>query len=421
MKRRHLLGLGVVGLLGAWALRPADRGRPHADYFQALNQHLRLAGNGTPQLLLDLDRLDANADLLARRLNGKLPLRLVSKSLASAGLLDYLARRLGTQRFMVFHQPQLIQLARHFPQADLLLGKPLPVQAALETYRQLAPDSAFDPAHQLTWLIDSAQRLHEYADLGKALGQPLRVALEIDIGLARGGFATPQTLGQALQGLGERRLHLQVQGLMGYDAHVAHTPPWQSQTQAFAEANARYQQFIDVAQGLARSWPAKPLLNGGGSLTYALHSQSAGPLNEVAVGSALVKPGDFDTPLLRAHQPALWIASPVLKVTDGSLPYLQAAQPLLRSWNPNRQRAYYLYGGQWRAQPASPGGLDYDAIYGRSANQERLTGSHGSALSVDDWVFLRPAISEGLLADFGDVHLLRASQRVGSWTALPSN
>ncbi len=414
MKRRHLLGLGALGLLGGWALRPTDRGREHDAYFAELNRHLQRDGEGIPTLLLDLDRLDANADLLAARLGGRLQLRLVAKSLASTGLLEYLAKRLQTQRFMVFHQPQLNHLARSFPQADLLLGKPMPVAAALNFYRQLPHHLDFDPDRQVTWLIDSQQRLMEYAELAKALGRPLRIALEIDIGLKRGGFGTPQALVEAMQQL--RHLPaLPLQGLMGYDAHVAHNPPWQGQSQALRDADARYRQFISSAQTFTERWPAEPLLNGGGSLTYRLHAQQQTSLNEVAVGSALLKPAAFDTALLDEHQPALWIASPVLKALDGALPYAQSLQPLLEAWNPNRQHAYYLYGGRWPAQPVSPAGLDYDKLYGRSANQERLIGSASTQLTDRDWVFLRPAISEGLLDDFSELRLLRRGQLVGRW------
>jgi len=417
MKRRHLLGLGALGLLGGWALRPTDRGREHDAYFAELNQQLQRDDEGIPTLLLDLDRLDANADLLAARLGGRLQLRLVTKSLASTGLLEYLAKRLQTQRFMVFHQPQLNRLARSFPQADLLLGKPMPVAAALNFYRQLAHHLDFDPDRQVTWLIDSQQRLMQYGELAKALGRPLRIALEIDVGLERGGFATPQALAQALLQL--RQLPaLRLQGLMGYDAHVAHSPPWQNQLRAFSETDERYRLFISSAQGFSDLWPTKPLLNGAGSLTYLLHSQQETSLNEVAVGSALLKPAEFDTPLLKEHQPALWIASPVLKVVDGALPYLQPLQPLISAWNPNRENAYYLYGGRWPAQPVSPAGLDYDELYGRSANQERLVGGKGTRLTSDDWVFLHPAISEGVLGDFSEIRLLRRGQLVGRWSTI---
>ena len=127
----------------------------------------------------------------------------------------------------------------------------------------------------------------------------------------------------------------------------------------------------------------------------------------------------FDTPLLEQHQAALWIASPVLKAVDGALPFLHAAQPLLAAWNRNRQRAYYLQGGRWPATPVSPPGLAYDSLYGRSANQERLIGSAASGLSADDWVFLRPAVSEGLLGAFGELQLLHGGRLVGRWAALP--
>ncbi|XLY87658.1 alanine racemase [Ectopseudomonas mendocina] len=417
MKRRHLLGLGALGLLGGWTLRPADQGRAHDAYFAELNRQLQRDGEGVPTLLLDLDRLDANADLLAARLAGRFQLRLVAKSLASTGLLEYLAKRLQTQRFMVFHQPQLNRLARSFPQADLLLGKPMPVAAALNFYRQLPRHLVFDPDLQVTWLIDSEQRMTQYAELAQALGRPLRIALEIDIGLERGGFATAQALTQAMRQLGQLP-GLQLQGLMGYDAHVAHNPPWQDQSRAFNEADTRYHQFIASAQAFSELWPAAPLLNGGGSLTYLLHSQQETSLNEVAIGSALLKPAEFDTPLLQAHQPALWIASPVLKALDGALPYLQSLQPLIATWNPNRQQAYYLYGGRWPAQPVSPAGLGFDELYGRSANQERLIGSAATRLTNQDWVFLRPAISEGLLGDFSEIRLLRRGQLVGRWSTI---
>ena len=415
MKRRSLLGFGAIGLLGAWALRPSDHGQPHASYFAALNQLLRREGGGIPLLVIDLERLDQNADLLAQHLGQKLPVRLVAKSLASTGLLNYLANRLGTQRFMVFHQPQLNQMALDFPQADLLLGKPLPAAAALAFYQQLPVASPFIPARQLTWLIDSPKRLAEYAELARALKQPLQIALEIDIGLARGGFASPTQLGQALQWLSDNPTPLRIRGLMGYDAHIAHTPFWVGQAQAFAESNARYLAFLDSARSFPALWPQQPLLNGGGSWSYRLHAAGRTPLNELAVGSALLKPSDVDTPLLAEHRPALWLASPVLKAQNGDLPFMGSSQALLQRWNPNRQRAFYLYGGQWPAVPVSPAGLDYDPLYGRSTNQERLIGSNHTALQVDDWVFLRPQRSEGLFAEFSELRLLRRGRFVGSW------
>jgi D-serine deaminase-like pyridoxal phosphate-dependent protein len=213
---------------------------------------------------------------------------------------------------------------------------------------------------------------------------------------------------------------LHLRGLMGYDAQVAHAPFWTGSQDAFETANARYTAFIEAARGFPAIWPRQPLLNGAGSLTYPLHAKGTTPLNEVAVGSALLKPVEFDTPLLASHQSAIWIATPVLKVQSGVLPYLQQAQGALEAWNPNRHNAYYLYGGRWPAQPVSPGGLSYDGIYGRSANQERLIGSAGTALAVDNWVFLRPLLCEGLFNRFGELRLLRHGKLVGTWKPQPA-
>ncbi len=419
MNRRHLLGLAALGLLGAWAARPGDNGRPYDDYFATLNRLLKQDGGGVPQLVVDMQRLDANAELLAQRLGTALPLRLVAKSLASDGLLAYLAQKLATRRFMVFHQPQLNNLARLFPDGDLLVGKPMPVNAALGFYQQLSNDTAFDPARQLTWLIDTPQRLQQYAELSAALKQPLQIALEIDLGLARGGFASSQAMGEALNALRTSKAALNIRGLMGYDAHVAHSPPWVGRDRAFADSNARYRAFVATAQTFGDLWPAQPLLNGAGSLTYALHARGDTPLNEVAVGSALLKPSEFDTDLLSGHSPALWIATPVLKAQEGSLPYLSSLQAALHTWDRNRQQAYYLYGGRWPAEPVAPAGLSYDTVYGRSANQERVNGSRATDLHADDWVFLRPQLSEGLLGDFSSLRLLRNNRFVGRW--LPEN
>lgn len=102
----------------------------------------------------------------------------------------------------------------------------------------------------------------------------------------------------------------------------------------------------------------------------------------------------------------------------GAQPFLEGAQGFLQSWNPNRQRAHYLYGGNWQAVPISPPGLAYDSLYGRRANQERLISSRATGLAVDDWVFLRPNQSEDTLGAFAGLRLLRHSNLVGRWSPL---
>ena len=57
----------------------------------------------------------------------------------------------------------------------------------------------------------------------------------------------------------------------------------------------------------------------------------------------------------------------------------------------------------WPAEPESPPGLEYNRLYGRSSNQELLTGSRSVSLAPDDYLFLRPTQSEAVLLQFGDL------------------
>ncbi|PWG74412.1 alanine racemase, partial [Enterococcus hirae] len=78
------------------------------------------------------------------------------------------------------------------PGVDMLLGKPLPVQAARQFYSETG--SAFDAERQLQWLIDSRPRLEQYLQLANDLDRRLNINLEIDVGLHRGGLTAPNQL-----------------------------------------------------------------------------------------------------------------------------------------------------------------------------------------------------------------------------------
>ena len=53
-----------------------------------------------------------------------------TKSLPSLPLLQETMTESGSDRLMLFHQPFINQVAANVPDADILLGKPLPVTAA---------------------------------------------------------------------------------------------------------------------------------------------------------------------------------------------------------------------------------------------------------------------------------------------------
>ncbi|MEE1895943.1 DSD1 family PLP-dependent enzyme [Pseudomonas otitidis] len=398
-------------------MRPADKGAPYSDYFARLNRELKAQGPMHPVMLIDLDRLDHNIDVVMQsvRRAGK-SLRLVEKSLPSPQLLDYIAKRAGTQRLMSFHQPFLNHDAERFPESDILLGKPLPVRSAQLFYE--AHRGPFDPSRQLQWLLDTPERLAQYLALAKALDTRMRINIELDVGLHRGGVQDTAGLGRMLELIGANPQHLEFAGFMGYDPFVGMGVPGilGSPEALFAKVMALYDGFVDYARNQHPTlWRPGLTLNTAGSPSYRMHERER-TSSEVSVGSALLKPTHYDLPSLEEHQPAAYIATPVLKSTGAvRIPALDGKSALFSWWDPNQRETFFIYGGNWMAEPESPKGLQFNGLYGRSSNQEMINGSHAVGLGVDDQVFLRPTQSESILLQFGDLLAVRDGRIVEQW------
>lgn len=420
MKRRTFL-LGVGAAVGAgWWLKPADHGAPHNAYFSHLQQQLKQLGSARPLLIIDRQRLAENCATLMAGLPEGQHLRIVAKSLPGIELIREIMRLTDSRRLMVFHQPFINAIVAREPQADLLLGKPMPVAAAAQFYRELPADSGFDPAQQLQWLIDTPQRLRQYLALANRLQQRLRINIEIDVGLHRGGVQSASELDAILDIIRQHPERLSFTGLMGYDAHVGKLPSFiESRSASLNKSNALYQGYIDhIRQQHRDLFTAELVFNGAGSPTFRLHAQGS-PLNEVSVGSALVKPLDFDLPTLTDFQPAAFIATPVLKKASGlQMPGPLPLGALWQQWDRNRATTLFIYGGNWLAQPVSPAGLSANQLYGVSSNQMMFNGSPAQQIDVDDWVFFRPTQSEAVLLQFGDMLALNADGDASWWAPL---
>lgn len=397
-----------------------DRGAPHSSYFSDLQAELRDRGPGKPVLLLDMDALDANIEVVKRRVAPGLGVRVVAKSLASIPLLRRALERLGTRRLMVFDDT-LGAIARAIPDADILIGKPMPVRAAAAFYEEGQRAGSADPGSRVRWLVDGADRLAQYASLGRRLGLTIRVCVEVDIGLHRGGVSDEGELLALMKGISEDPAHLSFSGLMGYEAHVAAAPPLISSLQsAFEACQAR---LAAAKQAVVNQYPrlceGDIVWNAGGSKTYSLYPDD-GPASEVALGSCLVKPTDFDVPTLVEHVPAAFIAAPVLKRLSGvRVPFLEWASRAWGAIDPNRAVTYFIYGGGWLAKPVSPPGLSDNPIYGFSTNQAMLNGSEKTGLQPDDWVFFRPTQSERVLQELGALRMVEKRKLTGLLESLP--
>ncbi|HSX70467.1 MAG TPA: DSD1 family PLP-dependent enzyme, partial [Pseudomonas sp.] len=179
---------------------------------------------------------------------------------------------------------------------------------------------------------------------------------------------------------------------------------------------ALYQGHVDFTrQRFPALWREGLTLNTAGSPSYRAHEQER-LSSEVAIGTGLLKPSHYDLPSLAEHQPAVYIATPVLKRTGAlRIPALDEKSRLFAWWDVNQRETFFIYGGNWQADLASPAGLQLSGLYGRSSNQELVNGSPAVGLAVDDQVFLRPTQSEAVLLQFGDLLAVRGGKIVERW------
>ena len=417
MKRRAVILGGIGGALALGALfRPEDRGGVHSAYFTQLSAALDRGELATPTLVIDRQVMLENIATLSAHLRNRFDYRIVAKSLPSLPLLQATMEASGSRRLMLFHQPFINQVAATFTDADILLGKPMPVAAAANFYRDFKGGD-FKPARQLRWLLDTPERLLEYRELADALEQDFQICIEIDVGLHRGGVNRDEQLVAMLEVI-EASPRLRFSGFMGYEPHIVKIPVGSPATYR-DRAMAHYAHYLEVARGvLGERWPRDVPLNAGGSPTYQMYNEGDYPFNEIAAGSCLVKPSDFDLPTLADHRPASYIATPVLKRQEGvQLPGIDLGR-LQSLWNTNRARTFFTYGGYWKAELESPQGLYYNGLYGRSTNQEMVNGSRSVNLLPGDWIFLRPTQSEFVFLQFGDIAVYDQGEIVARWPVL---
>ncbi|MGH6787678.1 MAG: alanine racemase [Novosphingobium sp.] len=412
-RRAVIAGGGALALagIGALALRPAKGGGMHDAYFSALAAALARAGLARPVLVIDRARLSANIAAIRGSTDAaKLPLRVVAKSLPAPRLLEAVLGGMGSDRLMAFSAEMLLQLVPLHPAVNILMGKPLPVSEFARAVAALGPEAA----GRIEWLIDTPERLREYAAAASAQDVSLAASFEIDVGFHRGGFADPGALFAAVREA--QSAGLRVAGLMGYDPHVPKVPRPDS---AFASSQAAYRAAIAALREAGIADPSALTLNGAGSPTFRRHCRGTAA-NEVSVGSAFVKPGDFDLPELSDLVPAAFIAAPVLKRSDAlALPGIEPLAGPMRWFDRNTQRGFFIHGGHWLAQPHSPPGLQYSKLFGRSSNQELLTGSDRIDLKPGDSVFFRPDQSEALFLQFGEIAVYDRGEIAEMWPTLP--
>lgn len=438
-RRIFLAGLAIAALAVPLSRPPVDVPAPDP-YFDAVSAALSAAGLSRPVVVLDLDRVDHNLAELQKTLGSDAAYRATTKSLPSYELLRYVLTAMRSQRLMEFHGPYLRPLIDNLidgpallpgvpPRLDILLGKPLPA-SEVEAFYAAPPAENKLAATRLRWLVDHEARLAGYLAIAQRRSLTLDIAVEVDVGLHRGGTANLDMLGRLLGTIASHPQHLRFAGLMGYEGHVPYAPPLfrsaaAAQDQAFADSQAALAAAVSfVRTNYAALAGSELLVDAGGSKTFPRYRQGgawSSRANELALGSAVVKPGDFDVEILAALQPALYIAEPVLKrLSPGPLPHAEGIGKLWSWWNRNRRDVVFVYGGGWDLQPVYPQGLYSNPLYNnrpadnRIPNQSLLNVAADHPLKPGDYVYFRP-LQGDILVQFNEIQILRGGKRIGTW------
>src|SRR6266567_5497262 len=181
------------------------------------------AGRRFPFAFVDLDLLDQNIRAIVARTQGK-QVRLASKSLRSVAVLK---RILGAdacfQGIMCFTAREAVYLAEQGFD-DLLLGYPIWHEQDISAVAQ-----ASSAGKQITLMVDSIDQVEQIERVAERYGVKLPLCLDIDMssnfpGLHFGVWRSPLRTSALVRPLIEHiqaSSHVQLAGLMGYEAQIA--------------------------------------------------------------------------------------------------------------------------------------------------------------------------------------------------------
>jgi D-serine deaminase-like pyridoxal phosphate-dependent protein len=399
---------------------------PTGDYFKQLGADLAAAGFGTPQIIIDLDRLDANADSIVGTIGGD-RYRIVEKSLPSLDVLGYIQARTGTNKFLLLHLPFLPALLAKFPAAQVLVGKNQPIAAVTTFFDSLATSAdRADAASRVTFLVDSPTRVAELVALASSLGLALQVGVEIDAGLHRGGVRTPAELPPVLDGFVANPNAISFAGLLGYDGHIIGSPAAPGIEEnavraAYSAVEAVFRASVSVIQSqFASLWKSNLIFNSGGSNTYPLHH--GGVVNDVATGGGMLRPNSYSNMFIGALQPALFIAAPVIAQFDAAeIPFVDDVGQSLEDGN----QSFSMYGGGWAAVFVYPRNLSLAPLVNDPENmnlvpnQTLIVAPGDITISPGDWIFHQPRVADAMF-QFQDILLVRGGRlQTQTWQAYP--
>jgi D-serine deaminase-like pyridoxal phosphate-dependent protein len=283
-----------------------------------------LAGVQRPAAFVDLDHLGANLATLGRRA-GELPIRLVTKSIRSIGIMRrLLAAGPALRGLLCYSVAEAAWLAAEGFD-DLVVAYP-----STEPQGLRAVAGQLRAGRSITVMVDSAYQLDAIAAMAQAEQVVMPVAIDLDMssdfpGLRFGVYRSPIDGAKAALALAEaivRRPALRLDGLMGYESQIAglmDKVPGQGlknavigvlKRRSIREVNARRRETVEA---LTAAGHRLRFVNGGGTGSFESTREDRS-VTELAAGSGLYAPALFDHYAAFRALPAAGFALPVTRI-----------------------------------------------------------------------------------------------------------
>ncbi len=237
----------------------------------------------TPQLLIDLDILDANLAFLQRACerSGK-NLRVHFKSLKCGSLARYLAAK-GVRGF----------LCAKLNEAEVLFESGITdVFVANEVIgpRKLARLAALARRGKVRVCVDDAGNVRELAEAARREGVTLEVLVEVDTGMSRCGVAPGEPALELARKVAAEQ-GLRFVGLQGYDGHLQMLPDPETKRAKCIEG---LEQLKATRELLERAGLPVTVVTGAGTGTWEFANEHSA-LTELQPGSFLLMDAAYHT------------------------------------------------------------------------------------------------------------------------------
>src|SRR5690242_8936696 len=227
----------------------------------------------TPQLLVDLDVVDANLGRLFRACKGRsVAVRVHFKSLKCTGLARHIAAA-GADGFLCAKLNEAEALA-DAGLTDVFIANEIVGPIKLRRLGDLARRA------RVSVCVDDAQNVADLAEAARAAGATLGVLVEVDLGMSRCGVE-PGEPALALARRIQDSPGLRFLGLQGYQGHLVMVP---DEAERRAKTREGLAALVGTARLIERAGIPVPVVTGGGTGNWEEVSTFEG-VTEVQPGS----------------------------------------------------------------------------------------------------------------------------------------